>query len=221
MKVKITLTSERYKILKVDKYIYMICMMVTLIHSDSPPKNSSKENDLNVMLSAQDSLDILIKELLGEVNKVPDFSLTSTNGDIYNIRSLEGKVVLLNFWATWCGPCRMEIPELNEMQNLYNKSIYGKDDFIILGISISDTKKALDDFVEHYQVDYPLLYGNPKEIEKILIDYGGVFSVPTSILINKKGERIFSYPGAILKSYDRFDGVYTAINNKIQEALTK
>ena len=174
----------------------------------------SNKEDARVKQSNQDSLDNVIRELLKEINKVPDFSLNSNKGDLYNIRSLEGKVVLLNFWATWCGPCRMEIPELNEMQK-----IYGEDNFIILGISISDTKKALDDFMKLYEVEYPLLYGNPKEIEKVLIDYGGIFSVPTSILINKKGEKIFSYPGAILKSYDIYDGVYTAINSKIQEAL--
>ncbi len=186
--------------------MYMIFMMFAFIFS--------KENDLSIMPSSQDSLDNIIKELLNDINKVPDFSLYSNKGDMYNIRSLEGKVVLLNFWATWCGPCRMEIPELNEMQKKY-----GEDDFIILGISISDTKKALDDFVKYYEVEYPLLYGNPKEIEKVLIDYGGIFSVPTSILINKKGEKIFSYPGAILKNYDIYDGVYSAINNKIQGAL--
>lgn len=192
--------------MKFNKYMYMIFMMLAFIFS--------KENDLSVMPSSQDSLDNIIKELLNDINKVPDFSLYSNKGDMYNIRSLEGKVVLLNFWATWCGPCRMEIPELNEMQKKY-----GEDDFIILGISISDTKKALDDFVKYYEVEYPLLYGNPKEIEKVLIDYGGIFSVPTSILINKKGEKIFSYPGAILKNYDIYDGVYSAINNKIQGAL--
>ena len=56
-------------------------------------------------------------------------------------------------------------------------------------------------------------------LEEILLGYGGVYAVPTSILINKKGESIFSYPGAILKSYDRYDGVYTALNNKIDEAM--
>jgi thiol-disulfide isomerase/thioredoxin len=174
----------------------------------------SEEQKINVKETNQDSLDNAIRVLLDDINKVPDFSLKSNKGELYNIRSLEGKVILLNFWATWCGPCRMEIPELNEMQKKY-----GEDDFLILGISISDTKKALDDFMKYYEVEYPLLYGNPKEIEKVLVDYGGIFSVPTSILINKKGEKIFSYPGAILKSYDRYDGVYSAINNKIESAL--
>ena len=207
MKVKIILKlNKRYEILNFNKYVYMIFLVLSALIPD--------EDKLSIKETNQDSLDNVIKALLADINKVPDFSLKSNKDDLYNIRSLEGKVILLNFWATWCGPCRMEIPELNEMQNKY-----GDDDFLILGISISDTKKALDDFMKYYEVDYPLLYGSPKEIEKVLIDYGGIFSVPTSILINKKGENIFSYPGAILKSYDRYDGVYSAINNKIQNAL--
>ena len=189
-----------------NRYIYVIFTTLSVLLSN--------QEELSVEKTNQDSLDNVIRELLKEINKVPDFSLNSNKGDLYNIRSLEGKVILLNFWATWCGPCRMEIPELNEMQEKY-----GEDDFLILGISISDTKKALDDFMKYYEVEYPLLYGNRKEVDKVLIEYGGILSVPTSILINKKGEKIFSYPGAILKSYDIYDGVYTAINSKIQEAL--
>ena len=190
--------------------MYMIFMMFAFIFS--------KENDLSIMPSSQDSLDNIIKELLNDINKVPDFSLYSNKGDMYNIRSLEGKVVLLNFWATWCGPCRMEIPELNEMQKKYNED---GDNFVVLGISISDTEKALNDFTELYDVSYPLLFGSPKEIEKTLVEYGGIYSVPTSILVNKKGEAIFKYPGAILKSYDIYDGVFSTLNNKIVEALNE
>ena len=73
---------------------------------------------------------------LTDLNKVPDFTLKSYDGEEYNMRSLEGKVVLLNFWATWCYPCRLEIPELNEFHEEY-------EDLIVLGLSISDTKKQI------------------------------------------------------------------------------
>ena len=53
------------------------------------------------------------------------------------------------------------------------------------------------------------------------MQYGGVYSVPTSILVDKKGEMIFNYPGAILKSYDRYDGVYSTVNDKIVKALSE
>ena len=175
-----------------------------------------EKNDLTIDTekTTQDSLDAIIETFLKDISKVPDFSLYSSDGQLYNIRNLEGNVILINFWATWCGPCRAEIPELNEVQKLY-----GNDNFIVLGVSISDSKKALNDFKEIYDVNYPLLYGRSEEIEKILIDYGGIFSVPTSILINKKGEMIFNYPGAILKEYDKWDGAYTFLNSKIKEAL--
>ena len=128
------------------------------------------------------------------------------------MRSLEGKVVLLNFWATWCYPCRLEIPELNEFHEEY-------EDLIVLGLSISDTKKQLEDFSKLYDVKYPLLYGTSKEIDKISMDYGGIFAVPTSILIDRNGEKVFSYPGAVLKQNDQWDGVYSTLLRKITESL--
>jgi len=155
-----------------------------------------------------------ILKQLEELNKVPDFTLKSYDDKEYNMRSLEGKVVLLNFWATWCYPCRMEIPDLNKMHNEYG------EDFIVLGISISDTKKQLIDFIKLYDVKYPLLYGASKDIDKITIDYGGIYAVPTSILINRKGEKVFEYPGAILEQTDRFDGVFSTLKKKITESLS-
>ena len=188
--------------------VVIVCISI-IVCSDSVEK-------LEVEPSYEDSLNQEIQNLLVDINKVPDFSLYSSDGDLYNMRSLEGKVVLLNFWATWCGPCRAEIPDLNEIKQKYNE-----DDFIILGISISDTKNALIDFDKLYAVDYPLLFGDPKELQEIMIGYGNIFSVPTSILVDKKGEMIFSYPGAILKMYDKYDGVYSFLNSKIQEAISQ
>ena len=130
-------------------------------------------------------------------DKAPDFTLQSINDSTYTLSKMEDKVVLINFWATWCGPCRMEIPEFNELQEKYHKK--GLE---IVGISVSDTKKQLKNFIKSFNVEYPLLYGNAKDMNRIMRDYGGVYAVPSSFLIGKNGVIVWSYPGAILKNYD-------------------
>ena len=138
-----------------------------------------------------------LKKVLGDINKAPDFTLTAMNDSMYTLSKLEGKVVLINFWATWCGPCRMEIPEFNEMHKSYHEK-----GLAILGISVSDNKKQLKNFAKSFAVDYPLLYGGAREMNKIMKDYGGVYAVPSSFLVGKNGNIVWSYPGAILKNYD-------------------
>ena len=138
-----------------------------------------------------------LKKVLGDINKAPDFTLTAMNDSIYTLSKLEGKVVLINFWATWCGPCRMEIPEFNEMHKSYHER--GLE---ILGISVSDNKKQLKNFAKSFAVNYPLLYGGAREMNKIMKDYGGVYAVPSSFLVGKNGNIVWSYPGAILKNYN-------------------
>ena len=155
-----------------------------------------------------------LKKVLGDINKAPDFTLTAMNDSMYTLSKLEGKVVLINFWATWCGPCRMEIPEFNEMHKSYHEK--GLE---ILGISVSDNKKQLKNFAKSFAVDYPLLYGGAREMNKIMKDYGGVYAVPSSFLVGKNGNIVWSYPGAILKNYDpqTFATLLYEIENPIEE----
>jgi len=156
----------------------------------------------NVLLLGQElKIDVTqkesLKKVLQDINKAPDFTLDGIDDSLYTLSDLNGKVVLINFWATWCGPCRMEIPEFNEMyENYHSKG------FEILGISISDSKKQLQNFAKSFIVKYPLLYGKTKEMNKIMREYGGVYAVPSSFLIGKEGNIIWSYPGAVLKEYD-------------------
>ena len=128
--------------------------------------------------------------------------------------SLRGKVVLINFWATWCGPCRLEIPDFNEIYNKYNEQ-----GFEVLAISISDSREQLLKFKNAYNIFYPILYGNQSEMYKIQREYGGVYSIPQSFLIDKKGEVIRIYPGAILKQFD--PSMYTDLIMNIENALLK
>tara|TARA_B100000900_G_C20261723_1_gene586265 strand:+ start:90 stop:671 length:582 start_codon:yes stop_codon:yes gene_type:complete len=147
-------------------------------------------------------------------NYAPDFKLNDTQDSLYVLSNLRGKVVLINFWATWCGPCRMEIPDFIELHDKYNEK-----GFEILGISLSDSKEALKNFAKVYKVNYPFLYGTNKQINDITNSYGGVPAVPWSFLIGVNGEIIDTYPGAILKQYDPL--TYNRLEKSISTELDK
>ena len=156
-----------------------------------------------------------IKEITSDINKAKDFTLKSVVKDsTYTLSEMKDKVVLINFWATWCGPCRMEIPDFNE---LYKK--YSSQGFEILGVSISDTKDQLLNFLKAYNIDYPILYGKQADMQKIIVDYGGVYSIPMSFLIGKNNEIKRVYPGAILKQYD--PNMYTDLIYTIESSLAE
>ena len=170
-----------------------------------------------IALFSQDTLITLsqkekVKQALQDINKAPDFILQALNDSSYTLSNMDGKVVLINFWATWCGPCRMEIPEFNELHKSYHEK--GLE---ILGISVSDNKKQLKNFTKSFAVDYPLLYGGARDMNNIMKNYGGVYAVPSSFLIGKDGSIIWSYPGAILKLYD--PQTFSTLVYKIEKEL--
>ena len=114
----------------------------------------------------------------------PDFTLASLDGEEITLSDYRGKVVVVNFWATWCGPCRYEIPMLIELQKLY-----GTDRLIILGVAInSGSKENIENFAEEYKITYPILYGSDEEMGKLVYMYGNFTSIPSTFIVNRKGE---------------------------------
>ena len=112
------------------------------------------------------------------------------------LSSLKGNVILINFWATWCGPCIAEIPEFNDLYRKYNSK-----GFEILGVSVSDNYKQLKKFTNKIDVQYKLLFGSSDDISVVIQNYGGFYSVPVSYLVNREGFIVRGYPGAILGEY--------------------
>jgi thiol-disulfide isomerase/thioredoxin len=110
-----------------------------------------------------------------------EFTLPDLDGKLQPFSQWNNKVVLINFWATWCPPCRREIPDFIKVYNEYKDK-----DFIIVGIGVDNEEKVAN-FVETMQVNYPILVGG-KEAMQVSIDYGNqTRALPYSILIDKQG----------------------------------
>jgi thiol-disulfide isomerase/thioredoxin len=108
-----------------------------------------------------------------------DFQLKDMNGVDVKLDSFKGKVILLNFWATWCGPCKAEIPSLVELQEKY------ADDLVVLGFSVDDPAEKMKPYAEEYKVNYPLLVGNGRE--DVQNAFGPMLGIPVSVIIGRDG----------------------------------
>jgi len=122
-----------------------------------------------------------------------NFTLKDVNGKDVKLASFKGKVVLLNFWATWCGPCRAEIPAFVEFRAKHHAK-----GFEILGISVDDPPEALRPFADQFKVNYPLLVGSDRD--DVQEAYGPIFGVPQSVLISRDGRICRKFVGEVRTS---------------------
>ena len=114
----------------------------------------------------------------------PDFTLKDANGQTVKLSDYKGKVVLLNFWATWCGPCALEIPWFQQFQQEYRSK-----GFEVLGVSMDeDGWNAVKPYIAEHKINYRVVLGNDSVGEL----YGGVDSLPTTFIIDREGR--FAFP---------------------------
>ena len=121
----------------------------------------------------------------------PGFTLKDANGDAVNLADYKGKVVLVNFWATWCGPCEVEIPWFVEFEQKYKAR-----DFAVLGISMDDDGwKAVKPYIASHKINYRVMIGS----ELISQKFGDIDSLPTSFLVDRQGRIAVGHVGLIDK----------------------
>jgi peroxiredoxin len=150
---------------------------ILMVIFNSGESQSSRSTDVNAETISQK-----------EYPQAPDFSLYDLEGNMIKLSDHKGKVVIIDFWATWCGPCRVGIPEFIEIQNRF-----GKEKLTVLGISVDHGDKSLvAAFAKVYKINYPVLYFTPEVIEA----YGGIQGIPTTFIIDREGkvrEKLIGY----------------------------
>ncbi len=122
-----------------------------------------------------------------------NFTLKDLGGKDVKLSSFKGKVILLNFWATWCGPCKIEIPWFNEFHQKYKDR-----GFVVLGISADDTVEQLKPFVAEHRMSYPVLLGRGRDdVQEAL---GPVWGLPTTLIISRDGKVCHKHMGLAKKA---------------------
>ena len=113
-----------------------------------------------------------------ERHPAPDFTLKDGDGKVVHLSDYRGKVVLLDFWATWCGPCKIEIPWFIEFQKAH------REGFAVLGVSMDDEGwEVVKPFLAKAKVNYRVVIGNDQTSQ----EYGGIDALPTTFLIDREG----------------------------------
>jgi peroxiredoxin len=127
-----------------------------------------------------------------DAKPAPDWTLPGLDGKTHKLSDYKGKVVLLNFWATWCGPCKAEIPAFVELQDQYKK------DLTIIGLSVDDPIDKAKAFAAEYKVNYPMVLG--ENHEDIQDAYGPIWGIPASFIISRDGKICKKHMGIAPKS---------------------
>jgi thiol-disulfide isomerase/thioredoxin len=119
----------------------------------------------------------------------PDFSLPDLEGNRVELAQFKGKVLVIDFWATWCPPCRDAIPELIAM-----KKKYGPRGFDIVGISMDENPaRVVPPFIEHYGINYPVVMADAQ----VSSDFGGIVGLPTTFIVDRGGNIAERYIGYV------------------------
>ncbi len=165
----------------------VLFISLALLGCNRNASKASEEQNNNASESVDNSASNSTDENSAFDNQqAPDFTLKDTQGKKISLQNYRGKIVIIDFWATWCPPCRRGIPDLIQIQKEF------KNNVVVLGISLdTDTKKDVVPFMKNMGINYPVVYANSQVIQ----DYGNVEAIPTSFVINKNGKIVNQHIG--------------------------
>lgn len=126
----------------------------------------------------------------------PDFTLKSMNGPNLRLAEQRGRVVMVNFWATWCGPCRQEMPQLDRLYQKYKSS-----GFVLLGVNVDDDARKAGDVASKLGVTFPVLLDTDKAVSKLY----DLSTMPSTVIIDRDGKVRYLHRGYLAGYEDNYD----------------
>jgi thiol-disulfide isomerase/thioredoxin len=146
--------------------------------SPSPSSNPRAARSRGALLAACATLVLALPALAGDERPAPDFTLPSRSGKTVSLDQFKGQVVMINFWASWCGPCRQEMPLLD---GIYRK--YGKMGFTLIGVNVEPDRKSAEAWLKQTPVSFPILFDADSKVSSLY----NVSGMPTTVFIDRKG----------------------------------
>jgi peroxiredoxin len=139
---------------------------------------------LGLMFSVVAATSLAASDLTGKA--APDFALKSSTGENLRLSEFRGDVVMINFWATWCGPCRQEMPLLDELYQRYERV-----GFSLLGVNIDDDSRKAMNMISDLGVNFPVLFDSAKEVSKLY----QVNAMPVTVIVDRDGTVRYVHQG--------------------------
>ena len=161
--------------------------------SEQPKEEQTAEENNKEATDTEES----ISTDKNDVVIAPDFELESTDGTKIKLSDLRDKNVIVNFWATWCGFCVEEMPDLQKLQETYKD-----DDLLILAVNVGETKEEVEKFMKENNINLTVLLDKDSSVANTY----GLRSFPSTLAINKKGEVVSGYVGML--TYDQMELLY-------------
>lgn len=140
----------------------------------------------NQLIAALAALLVAVAAPATTADTAPGFALPDATGNTVTLADFEGQVVLINFWASWCGPCREEMPLLDQLSERY-----GPLGFTMLGINVEEDSTLADRFLEGTPVDFPILYDRENSVSQLY----DVIAMPTTVIVDRQGQVRYVHHG--------------------------
>jgi len=135
-------------------------------------------------------------EAIAPTAAAPDFTLRTMNGPNLRLAEQRGRVVMVNFWATWCGPCRQEMPHLNRLYEKYRAS-----GFVLLGVNVDDDTRNAAELATKLGLKFPVLLDTDKGVSKLY----DLSTMPSTVLIDRDGKVRYVHRGYLTGYEDTYD----------------